>query len=88
MREGSLVGVWVLYPRGGQAVRDRHFTNVSVDIWVQPLNVNGFLGLLGDLRGILVNYIEIRNQSTSKGGVNIKIHSSSCDLQVSKLCFV
>ena len=28
----------------------------------------------------------ITDQSTSKGGVNIKIHSSSCDLQVSKSC--
>ena len=32
---------------------DRHFTNVSVEIGVQPLNVYGFLGLLGDLGGIL-----------------------------------
>ena len=42
-------------------MRDRHFTNISVEIWVQPLNVNGFLGLPGDLGGILVNYIEIRD---------------------------
>ena len=61
VREGSLMGVWVLYPRGGQNSEDRHFTNISVEIRVQPLNVNGFLGLPGDLGGILVNYIEIRN---------------------------
>ena len=30
----------------------------------------------------------ITDQSTSKGGVNIKIHSSSCDLQVPKSCSV
>ena len=47
--------------RGSKTVRDRHFTSISVEIWVQPLNVNGFLGLPGDLGGILVNYIEIRD---------------------------
>ena len=40
---------------------DRHFTNISVEIWVQPSNVDGFLGLPSDLRGILVNYVEVRN---------------------------
>ena len=39
---------------------DRHFTNISVEIRIQPLNVNGFLRFLGDLGGILVNYVEVR----------------------------
>ena len=34
-------------------MRDRHFTNISVEIWVQPLNVNGFLGLLVTWEGSL-----------------------------------
>ena len=38
---------------------DRHFSNISIEIWVQSLNVYGFLGLTGDLGGILVNYIEV-----------------------------
>ena len=38
---------------------DRHFTYIPVKIWVQSLNVYSFLGLLGDLGGILVDYVEV-----------------------------
>ena len=31
-----------------------HFTNILIEIGVQPSYVNGFFGLSGDLRGILV----------------------------------
>ena len=37
----------------------RHFTNISIEIRVQPSDVNGFFGLLSNLRGILVNNGEI-----------------------------
>ena len=33
---------------------DGHFTNISIEIRVQPSYVNGFFCLLSDLRGILV----------------------------------
>ena len=39
-----------------------HFTNISVEIWVQPSYVNGFFGLPGDLRGILVYNAKIRER--------------------------
>ena len=45
-----------------KADRDRHFTNISIEIWVQPLNVNGFLCLLCDLGGILIDYVEVWNR--------------------------
>ena len=35
------------------------FYNISVEIWVQPLNVYGFLCLPGDLRWILIDYVEV-----------------------------
>ena len=38
-----------------------HFTNISIEIGVQPSYVNGFLGLSGDLRGILVYNAKIRD---------------------------
>ena len=44
---------------------DRHLTNISVETGIQPLNVYGFLGLLGDLGGILVNYVEVGEYSVS-----------------------
>ena len=40
-------------------MRDGHFTNISVEIWVQPLNVYGFFCLPGDLRGILIDYVKV-----------------------------
>ena len=33
---------------------DGHFTNILVEIRVQPSYMNGFFGLSGDLRGIPV----------------------------------
>ena len=36
-------------------MRDEHFTNISVEIWVQSSNMYGFLGLLSNLRGFFVN---------------------------------
>ena len=33
---------------------DGHFTNISIEIRVQPSYMNGLFGLSGDLRGILV----------------------------------
>ena len=42
-----------------KAVWDRHFTNIPVQIWIQPSNVYGFLGLSGDLRGVFVNYAKV-----------------------------
>ena len=33
---------------------DGHFTNILIEIGVQPSYMNGFFGLSGDLRGILV----------------------------------
>ena len=38
---------------------DRHLTNIPVAIGVQSSNVYGFLCLLGDLGGILVDYVEV-----------------------------
>ena len=60
VREGSLKGVWVLYPREGQSSVGLTFYQYFCEIRVQPSNVYGFLGLPGDLGGILVNNIEIR----------------------------
>ena len=45
--------------RGVKTVRDRHFTNISMEIWVQSSNVYSFLGLLSYLRGVFVNYAEV-----------------------------
>ena len=42
-----------------KAVWNGHFTNVSVEIWVQPSNMYSLFGLLGDLGGILVNYVKV-----------------------------
>ena len=44
---------------GVKAVWDGHFTDIPVEIWVQSLNVYGFLGLSSDLRGVSVNYAEV-----------------------------
>ena len=46
--------VWVLHQLEGQNSVDGHFTNISIEIRVQPSYVNGFFGLSGDLRGFLV----------------------------------
>ena len=46
---------------GVKAVWNRHFTNISIEIWVQSLNVYGFLGLSSYLRGVFVNYTEVFN---------------------------
>ena len=39
------------------------FTNISIEIGVQPSYVNGFFGLSGDLRGILICNAKIRDGS-------------------------
>ena len=44
---------------GVKTVWNRHFTNISVEIWVQSSNVYGFLGLSSYLRGICVNNAEV-----------------------------
>ena len=44
---------------GVKTVWNRHLTNISVEIWIQPLNVYGFLGLLSDLRGVFVYYAKV-----------------------------
>ena len=50
---GPLKGVWVLHQLEGQnSNEDEHFTNISVEIWVQSFNMYGFLGLSSNLRGI------------------------------------
>ena len=33
---------------------DGHFFNISIEIGIQPSYMNGFFGVSGDLRGILV----------------------------------
>ena len=38
---------------------DGHFTNISIETRVQPSYMNGFFGLSGDLRGILVYDVKI-----------------------------
>ena len=40
---------------------DGHFTNISVETRVQSPYVDGFLGLLCDLGGILVYDVKIRD---------------------------
>ena len=40
-------------------MRNRHFNNISFVVGVQSLNLYGFLGFSGDLRGILVDYVEL-----------------------------
>ena len=44
---------------GVKTVSDRHFANIFIEIWVQPLNVYDFFHLLSALRGILVNYAKV-----------------------------
>ena len=53
--ELPLEDVWV-WPqvRGQSSVEMDIFTNISVEIWVQPSYVYGFFGLPGDLGGILI----------------------------------
>ena len=40
---------------------DGHFTNILIETRVQPAYMNGFFGLSGDLRGILVYNAEVRD---------------------------
>ena len=44
-----------------KAVWDGHFTNISVEIWVQPSYVDGLFGLPGDLGGILIYDVKIQD---------------------------
>ena len=61
VREGPLGGVWVFFTQEGiKAVWHRHFTNISVEIGLQPSNLYGFFGLLEDPGGILVDNVEVR----------------------------
>ena len=52
--ELPLTGVWALHQLGDQTVWDGQFTNISIEIRGQPSYMNGFFGLSGDLKGILV----------------------------------
>ena len=38
---------------------DGHFTNISVEIWIQSLNMYGFFGLSSNLRGVLVDFAKV-----------------------------
>ena len=40
---------------------DGHVTNILIEIRVQPSYMNGFFGLSGDLRGILVYNAKVRD---------------------------
>ena len=42
-----------------KVVWNGHFINISVEIWVQCLNVYGLFGLPGNLGGILINYVKL-----------------------------
>ena len=47
---------------------NRHFTDVLIEIWIQPSNMYCFLDLLSNLRVILVNNGEIINGGQEGGG--------------------
>ena len=40
---------------------DGHFINISIETWVQSSYVDGFLGLPGDLGGILIYDVKIQD---------------------------